>query len=529
MSGGRDRQVPSPLVTAPLPGRFDPLAWWAVHDPTRIAIVDPARRTSWSYGALDERATRWCAALRGMGVESGDRVAVLARNRVEFVPLLAAANRAGASLVPLNWRLAEAELARILANCTPSVLLGEDRFRGVAEGAVRTAGVREPVWCDLDRDAEAWLARSDRVTAARPAVPARPDDAAMLLYTSGSTGVPKGVVVPHRQLLWNAAATNASWGLSDRDVGPLSTPLFHTGGWGVFTLPLLVCGGRIVFSDAFDPDTLLETMRTEAVTVAFGVPTQLDMLRDRPSWGEPLPALRWFVAGGAPCPPRVLDAVWDAGYRIREGYGLTECGPNCFTTTDALARAHPGTVGHPLQFLETRLTDEDGNPTDEGRAGELQLRGPQLFGGYFNDTERTREVMTEDGWLRTGDLAERRANGLWAIRGRRKEMFISGGENVFPGEVEAALLSCEGVGAACVFGVPDEKWGEVGCAIVVRTPGARAVSEPALVADLKMRLAGYKVPKRLMFVNELPTLGSGKIDRHAAKTLAEASPAGART
>ncbi len=495
---------------------FDPLAWWASHDPARIAITDPSRGASYSYGALDQQATQWSAALAQLGVVAGDRVAILAQNRLDFVPALTGANRLGASLVPLNWRLSAGELARVLCDASPRVLLGEDRFRALAEEAVRLADGVNPAWCDLDFDAPALLQRASPI-GQRSRVDG--NSAALMLYTSGSTGTPKGVVMAHRQLHWNAVATNVAWELGPNDVGPLASPLFHTGGWGVFTLPLLFCGGRMVMFDSFEPDQLLHTMREQSITVAFGVPTQLDMLRERPAWGEPLPSLRWFIAGGAPCPQRVRDAVWDAGYNFREGYGLTECGPNCFTTTNAIARANPGTVGHPLPFLEMRLTNDDGAIVSANEVGELQLRGPQLFDGYFNAPALTAEVMTADGWLRTGDLALRRDDGVWAIRGRRKEMYISGGENVFPGEVEAALLGCTGVAEAAVIGVADERWGEVGCALVVRAIGHDHLDDAAIIAAARERLAGYKVPKRVVFADHVPKLGSGKIDRSAVRAL----------
>lgn len=511
-----------PLVSdAPVLGvtrgrtRFDPIAWWAGHDGDRVALIDATRGEQCTYRALHALAEQWAGALQALGVRRGDRVGVLAGNRVHHVALFFGATRIGASLVPLNWRLAAVELARVLDDARPAVLLGEARFHATAAQALREAGIPEPIWCDLDTDASRWLARTDRPTSHDAAA----DDLALLLYSSGSTGAPKGIMMPHAQLHWNAVATTASWELSASDVGLVATPLFHTAGWGVFLLPLLQVGGRAVLLDGFDPDALLETLRSERITVAFGVPTQLDLLQARPAWGAPLPALRWMLAGGAPCPRRISAAVWDAGYAFREGYGLTECGPNCFATTEHLARTRPGTVGYPVQYLQMRLVPPSRGHTESEPFGELQLRGPQLFGGYYNAPTKTADVMTSDGWLRTGDLARRDADGVWSICGRQTDVFISGGENVYLGEVEAALLGCHGVAAASVVAVPDPRWGEVGVAVLVRAREREPVQGARVLAEVRTRLAGYKVPRHVVFVDALPQLGSGKIDRRAVAAL----------
>ena len=503
-------------------GAFDPVAWWSGVDPERTAIREPAHLRTWSYAALHTRADAWSGWLRARGVGAGDRIAVLAGNRTETVALLFGATRIGAALVPLNWRLAAPELAGVLANCRPVLLIGERRFRPLAEGAIalpESAGAR-PMWHDLD------LPPGDGPVVARPPTtsmslsPSPTSTApALLLYTSGSTGTPKGVMVSHAQLHWNAAATVAGWGLGALDVAPVTTPLFHTAAWGVFLLPLLHVGGCVVMYDGFDPVALFELMRAEATTVAFLVPTQLDRLIASPAWGTPLPALRWLVVGGAPCHAWSHARGWEAGYRVREAYGLTEYGPNCTATTDADAQVHPGTVGHPLPGLEMRAVDQAGQPVPPGTPGALQLRGPAMFSGYHAVPEVTAEAFTADGWFRTGDMAALGADGRWAIRGRRTEMYISGGENVFPGEVEAALRSCAGVVDACVLAVPHEEWGEVGCALLVRAGAPELLTEAALRAELATRIARYKMPQRIVFVDAIPHLGSGKPDRLAAARL----------
>jgi fatty-acyl-CoA synthase len=449
-------------------------------------------------------------------VQVGDRVALLAGTRAECVALFYGCLRVGAALVPLNWRLSASELARVLDDARPTLLVVEPRFDALSTAArVLAAPAAETSIVRLDAAAGVDATRFEPRTA-------HADDATMLLYTSGSTGAPKGVVLPRRQLLYNAIATVTGWRLGPDEVVPVATPLFHTGGWHVLLTPVLHAGGTAVLFDGFDPGAFLDGLAAHRCTRAFAVPTQLTMLTEHARWGRPLPALRRFVSGGAPCPPALAEAVRGAGYGLHEGYGLTECGPNCFATSDEAARAVPGSVGWPAPFVTVRYVDEDGRDVPAGVAGELLLRAPQMFAGYFGAPARTAEALTPDGWLRTGDLAMRDARGLTRICGRRKEMFISGGENVFPGEVEAVLAGCPGVAEVAVVGVSDARWGEVGCAFVVAR-GGTSLDPAAVVAHARGALGAYKVPKRVVLLDALPRLGSGKVDRRALATCAQVS------
>jgi fatty-acyl-CoA synthase len=480
---------------------WDSIRWWAAHAPERVAVVDREERRQWSYAEFDALADRWAAVLRSHGAGPGERVALLAPNCVHACALLYGAMRTGTALVPLNWRLAAGELQQVVDDARPVLGLVHSSM------AAPTSASSHVQWLELEEALAGAPGPAPRLPAAGDAA-----STCLILYTSGSTGRPKGVMLSQRQLLFNAVATCTAWELGPDDVAPLSTPLFHTGGWNVFATPLWHCGGRVVL-DRFDPETFMAMMAEEECTVALTVPTQIVMLRASAGWGRRLPRLRRIFSGGAPCPEQLAQEVRAAGYTLREGYGLTECGPNCFAISDADAAAHPGAVGRPVPFLQARLCDDAGDDVPAGAVGELRLRGPQLFSGYFGDPVRTAEVVTSDGWLCTGDLARVDEHGLFRICGRRKEMYISGGENVFPGEVEAALAGCAGVAEVAVIGVPDERWGEVGHAFIV--PGTPVPAVEQVTSFARGRLAAYKVPRRITLLDALPRLGSGKVDRRA--------------
>lgn len=491
--------------------RFNyPLSQWRHLAPDRVAVVDVPRDSRLTYSNLDALCSSWTAFLESEGVTRGDRIAVIAGNRTESIALFYACTRLGAALVPLNWRLAAKELQPIVRHARVKLIIGESRFLSAIGGA--DSNLR---WIDIDAEASG-IARLEPTSTE---VPLDADDPALILYTSGSTGQPKGVIIPQRQILYNAIATVTGWELSHTDIAPVSTPFFHTGGWNVFATPLLFCGGTVVLMDQFDPARFIDAIAEEKCTVALTVPTQLVMMTQCQSWGRDFPHLRFFISGGAPCSPSLADSVRSRGYTLREGYGLTECGPNCFAISSEESRNYPGKVGRPVPFLEMRLVDESGNDVHDGEPGELLLRGPQMFGGYLFDDERTNEALAPGGWLRTGDLAVRSSGGLYSICGRRKDMYISGGENVFPAEVESALTAHASIAEAVVVGISHPLWGEVGCAFVLPRSNA-GVSSDEVIAFARSNLAGYKVPKRVIVMNEFPRLGSGKPDRRALQASA---------
>ncbi|MEO5579083.1 MAG: AMP-binding protein [Gemmatimonadaceae bacterium] len=451
------------------PRYTDPLRHWSRLAPGRLALVVRGRGSRQTYAELDASADMWADELRRRGIGKGDRVAVIAGNRREIPELFFACGRLGAAMVPLNWRLAGAELTAILNHARPAIVIGEARFLALVSESEALV-LRE--WMDIEADAPSTARASSHGSNTEesqgtvssehvPDVEVGPDDPALILYTSGSTGLPKGVIIPHRQILFNAVATATAWELGPSDIAPVATPFFHTGGLNVFATPIWHRGGTVVLFDQFNPAGFMEGVAEENCTVALTVPTQLVMMRDSARWGIELPALRYFISGGAPCPPSLSAEVRAAGYTLREGYGLTECGPNCFAISDDESIRNPGSVGRPVPFLEMRLVTNDGREAGTDEPGELLLRGPQMFGGYLHDPERTAEAVT-DGWLHTGDLASRNAAGLYSICGRRKEMYISGGENVFPAGPAPPSRDCRTArpGAAAPAAAPRKRWGQ---------------------------------------------------------------------
>ncbi|MBX3144161.1 MAG: AMP-binding protein [Trueperaceae bacterium] len=452
----------------------------------------------YDYTELNARAERLAAALERRGVREGDRVAILAHNDIAHFDLVLATAKLGFIYAPLNVRLAPTELAAYTAMLRPALLLVDEAH--VTKAAdIATPQLRLTEYDDFIAPPAHPLHRPELT----------PESIQMILPTGGTTGLPKGAMLPYRQGVFNAANTVLGWGLSFEDCVIQATPSFHAA-INAFTVPLWHAGARVVLQRTFDPGEYLDLVERHRPTVLFFVPTMFQMLIEHPRFPEAdLSCVRWAIYGGASCPDRVVQALAERGIALRQGYGLTEAGVNCFSLTDEQATQRPWSVGKPMLHAEAVVRRPDGSPCAAGELGELTLRGPHVFAGYFEKPEATAEVL-KDGWLWTGDLATVDDDGFFAIKARRKEMFISGGENVFPAEVEAAVASHPAVNECAVVGVPDERWGEVGLATVSLKPDAD-LSEQELKAFITAKLARYKVPKHFSFVAALPKSGAGKI------------------
>jgi fatty-acyl-CoA synthase len=483
--------------------------------PDREALTELATGRRYTYAELNARANRLANWMRRLGVQKGSRVSILAHNSVAYLDLLYGLTKIGAILVPLNWRLAARELIYIVGDCRPHVLVCGPEF--VTLLAEMRPHVDAAHYVALEgAGLEGALSYHDGLTQNADAEPERPplqaDDTCAILYTSGTTGRPKGATIPQRQMLWNCINTVVSWGLTENDVSPVFTPLFHAGGLFAFLTPILYAGGRIVLARTFDAAASLRAIADERCTVILGVPTILQMWLDAPGFaGADLSHVRFFISGGAPLPSTLVAAWLEAkGGVLRQGYGLTEVGVNCFSMTDEESARKIGSVGKPIFHSRVRLVNpKDGRDAPVGQAGELLIAGPHVCTGYWRNAEATAEAIRH-GWFHTGDMARMDEDGFFYIVGRYKDMIKSGGENVYAAEVEAVFCRHPAVAEAALIGLPDERWGEVGLMVVVLKKG-QAATEDALRAFCGQHLARFKVPKRIVFADALPYSPYGKV------------------
>jgi fatty-acyl-CoA synthase len=476
-------------------------AFWARSNPGGVALVHAGRPYRWAW--LESEVATTAGRLRASGIRYGDRVGILTHNRPEFIVTLIAVARLGAVLVPFNPRLTNAEVLEAAALVEPALVLTEQGLRHAVADVVDEAST-----IDLD-DEHPFGPGPVTPVGADDEPDLGPDDAVLICFTSGTTGRPKGAVLTHGNAAAVAAATAITAGLTQTDVTLVPAPLAFAGSSGAVAIPFLRCGGTLVLDQGADPDHLLWQIERLRVTQLGVVPVIYERMSAHPAFGSAdLSSLRIARCGGSTVSPSLVAAWRSRGVPLVTSYGLTEASGFAIQMPPARMDDKQGLTGLPITDLACRIVTDDGRVADPGSPGELQLRGATVMRGYWDDPAETRAALTEDGWLRTGDLAVSDEEGFVGIVDRIKDMLISGGLNVYPAEIERVLAGTPGVRELAVVAETDGQWGEVPIAVVVATD--EVLARAGLVEIARQRLADFKRPRRIVFVDELPRNSTGK-------------------
>jgi fatty-acyl-CoA synthase len=495
--------------------------------PDKVAFVYQGQ--SWTYAEVHQRTTRLADRLRTLDVAKGDRVAYLGPNHPAFAESMFATHLLGAIFVPLNFRLAAPEIDYMLRQSDAKVLIYAPAcahlIRALEDGLEHegVVALADPRPGELDY--ESWLAAGSADPLDEDV---SLDDIAMMLYTSGTTGRPKGATLSHANLVWNCFNIMLDVDVASDEVTLVSAPLFHVAALDQTLLPTFMKGATSVIMPAWDVDECFDLIDKYDVTWMFGVAAMFAGLVQSPRWeAADLSSLRNLMTGGAPVPESLIAAYQERGLVFCQGYGLTETAPGATFLAEDMSERKAGSAGVASFFVDVRVVRPDLRDVDPGEPGEVLIKGPNVTPGYWNNPGATAAAFTEDGWFRSGDLATRDEDGYLYIVDRVKDMYISGGENVYPAEIESALFAHPAVAECAVIGVPDEKWGEVGHAFVILRPGHTASAQD--LRDFLMgRIAKYKVPLYYDFVQELPRTGSGKVQKAKLRERVSQTCAGTR-
>lgn len=502
---------------------FDWLAKQADLRPDKTALIDAATGRRFTYPQFHNRAGRFADFLRReWRLAPGDRVALLAHNSSDYFEILWGCAKAETVLVCLNWRLAVPELEFILRDAAPTALIYDPAFAEAAGALSQQLGIARLMALESAPPPgvvayEAALA----ATAGREVVmrPRSLDETWHLLYTAGTTGRPKGVVQTFGMVTYNALNIGLAIGLTEEDVTLTLLPCFHTGGLNMYANPTFHTGGTVIVQKSFEPSATLHLL-AEEVTALFGVSAVYLFLSQHPEFAATVfRRMRSWAAGGAPIPTSLLETYRARGIEIQFGFGMTETGPTVFLIEKGAPRTKLGSVGKSQLYVDVRVVDRQGRDLPPGERGELLIKGPGVTPGYWRAPELTAAAI-EDGWLHSGDVAVRDADGYFTIVDRWKDMFISGGENVYPAEVENVIYQLPQVAEAAVIGVADDRWGEVGRAYVVVRPG-ESLDTATVVAHCQSQIARYKVPKSVIFLDSLPRNAGGKVVKDELRRMAQ--------
>jgi fatty-acyl-CoA synthase len=480
----------------------------AERTPTRRALTFEG--TTWTYEEFAQRAQACAGHLARAGVRSGDRVAYLGFNHPSFLLTLYACSQLGAIFVPLNFRLTRPELALIIGDAGARVVIADDAHRAAID-AIRN-DLEAETYLSAESEAPGWRALDATGDPYREAAETADDDVAIIMYTSGTTGLPKGAMLTHGNLWWNNVNGQNTFDVRPDEVTLTVMPLFHIGGLNLLTMVTFQRGGEVVLYRSFDPTQVLADFAARGVTSMMGVPAIYQALVDHPDLeATDKSTVRMLICGGAPCPVPLLESYQRAGIAVHQGYGLTECAPAVCFLAPQFAQTRIGSSGIEVLLTDVKLIDTEGREITEPQVnGELCARGPNVMKGYWRREDATAEVLGADGWLRTGDIAYRDADGFIYIADRAKDMIISGGENIYPAEVESVLAGHAAIAEVAVVGAAHERWGETPVAVVALRPGAELTLEQ-LREFAGASLARYKLPTRLELVDALPRNAAGKV------------------
>jgi fatty-acyl-CoA synthase len=484
---------------------FDWIGKWADYTPHKVAVSALGSDNQYTYAQLDGYANTLSGYLTMLGLSKGDRIAVLAEHGLPYMVLFAACQRAGIILVPLNYRYATTELDRILKDCNPSLLVYDyaqlEKF--VALGELPAEHL------SMDTLIEIYSTPGIQETSTYQIAE---DDTLFIFYTSGTTGRPKGVIYTNRMLFWNSLNTSMQLGITFRDATLNVAPPYHTSGWNVFVTPLLHKGGHVTLMNRFDPDQVLFYLEQQGTTLFMALPTMLGMMQESPVFKQVrLKKLRYIITGGEAVPHEmVMHWKQSKGLKIRPGYGLTEAGPSITSLHHNMVTKKPGSIGKPNFYLDARIVNDKGAQVAPDEVGELCIRGDVVTPGYWNNSVETNNKIKE-GWLYTGDYAQSDVDGYIYLKGRKNDMYISGGENIYPQEIEIVLNGLSGIGTAVVFPIKDVKWGECGVAFV--TLNDPDWDQQQIRERLQGLLAPYKHPKYIFILEQIPRTSLGKVSR----------------
>jgi fatty-acyl-CoA synthase len=491
---------------------YDWIAHFGRRTPDKPAVIDLASGRRLSYAQFDARISRLATHLRDrLEIARGDRVAVLALNTSDTLEVQFACGRLGAVFLPLNTRLTVPELQFIVGDAAPKLMIHDAELAEAALTVARLCNVRSALLLGPDGSYEAAIASAKPLDQAEVVTL---DDISTIMYTSGTTGQPKGAIITHGMTFWNCVNLGGPAYISPSSVLLTVLPLFHTGGLNCYTNPVLHAGGTVLIMRAFDPGLALQLISdpSHRINVFFGVPSIYQFMAQHPAFAtSDFSRLVIGGVGGAPMPVPLLK-VWEArGVALQQGYGMTETSPAVLTLDREDAVRKAGSSGKPVLHTEVRIVRPDGSDADVGELGELWVKGPNVTPGYWNRPDADASSFT-DGWLHTGDAARIDDEGFYTIVDRWKDMYISGGENVYPAEVENVLHQLAAIAEAAVIGIPSEQWGEVGMAIIAVKQG-HSITEAEINAHCEANLARFKRPRAIKFVDALPRNATGKIHK----------------